>query len=84
MLTVADLRDLRARHERASTAHEALLQAHEDRGELLALAVRLADALHELASRETAGRCPLCGDPECSAPLLEELGRSRTPAAIQR
>lgn len=47
--------------------------AHEDRGALLDLCRRLAKVIEEQARELGREVCPLCGDPECPAPLLEAL-----------
>lgn len=72
-MTVSELRDILIRQGRSSVRSDALMQAMEDREALLVLAKRLADALREVAERCALDRCPLCGDPECPAPLLEVL-----------
>ncbi len=77
-MTADELRALIERHEQevpegiphARMAwHPRHAQAHEDRGALLALARRPEAALREMEP----GKCPLCGDPECPAPVLEVL-----------
>ncbi len=74
-MSADDLQALIDRHtalaaqEHPELGFEDALQAHEDRGALLALARRLEAALREMEP----GKCPLCGDPECPAPVLEVL-----------
>lgn len=49
--------------------HRDMERAHKDRGALLDLARQLEAALASLQP----DFCPLCGDPECPAPMLDVL-----------
>lgn len=64
-----ELDERRRRAGHPPKAHE----AHADRGALLDLCRRLAGVIEEQARALGRECCPLCGDPECPAPLLGVL-----------
>lgn len=81
-MTRQDLKDLIERHTdiqrcadsdphwwHTQTDHRDAERAHADRGALLDLARQLGAALASLQP----DFCPLCGDPECPAPVLDVL-----------